>query len=1189
MPIVNYTPQQQQAIESQAPYICVDAGAGSGKTKVLVDRIVHLLRTEKATLEEIVAITFTEKAALEMKERLRRAFRACAPKDDPQAFSYWRDLERRVDTAHITTIHSFCARLLREHALFLGLDPDFGLLSDAENALLVHDAIDSTMHGLLEQGDGGMLRLATEYNLRTLRGLCRTLLQNRDVVDRIRRRGGMDTAEALSKTWAEAVEEEERRYLENLGNNLTLLAFLEELRSYDGLCDDPEEPRENWRLTMIDAFAAIQAGPPAAEVKAALKRAIDKPPGRPSFKLWSDRALYDHLGKKLLPDAKKFVERVLADEEVPPEFITQSAQLTCDLLALETQVRKAFMAAKENRSRLDFDDLVLSALEVLRKRDTLRAQTAQRINYLMLDEFQDTDGAQLEIAKLLHGEEGGPALFIVGDPKQSIYGFRGAEVEIFRQERDAAEDLVRLDQNFRSLPDVMGFVNHFFSHTKLLGAVETYHPMVVHRERAGGDRVGFILSDPPEGHEGKWPVSDMRGTEAAQIAAEIQQLCAPESRATVCDEHTGAPRRPAYDDVVLLFRGMSSVSLYEEALREAGIPYALVAGAGFYQRQEIIDVINILKVLLDPWDDHALLAWLRGPAVALTDDDIVRLANAGPLGNVVFSDATPEDMNHPERLAHARNLYEALQERRGDALPDLLQFVLEVTGLEAVVLSQYLGLQKASNMRKLVHLAREQAGRSTLSLRQFVQYVEEVHTHEIREGEAGLQPESQGAVTLMTMHKSKGLEFPIVFLPDLARKGGGQKEHTFQIHRHLGIAMRVTGPKGDAIDTPLGRQIKRRIQEDEEAESARLLYVALTRARDRLYLCGTANPTRGSWFHAFDRLHGLCERPHGDTFGADKGGRAFLPDTEGASDIKPATGTETLPSLEGAGVAQRPDQAHQNPPLTPPRRGTESVVSPPATPGEHLPTGDNAWSAIGLRNIPKAISLAETTTTADHAIDREAVARRLAPVLIAEQVTTSISVSRLLSLMTPGHFDGEERPDEDMPRIERDSSYAMDRGTLVHRMFEVWDFAKVGGPDVNRLVRDARMGLMHRDALTDDLVAIQQWFAETPLAQRLGSDDVLRREAPFSLRIGNCIVNGTIDLAMADGTLIDYKTGKMKKTSTARYEKQLLLYAAAMQTLTGTMPKAGLLVYVDAKESVEVSFTPERIAAVLDEARSALA
>ncbi|MCF6286211.1 MAG: PD-(D/E)XK nuclease family protein, partial [Candidatus Hydrogenedentes bacterium] len=665
--------------------------------------------------------------------------------------------------------------------------------------------------------------------------------------------------------------------------------------------------------------------------------------------------------------------------------------------------------------------------------------------------------------------------------------------------------------------------------------------------------------------------------------------------ATVCDEHTGAPRRPAYDDVVLLFRGMGSVSLYEEALREAGIPYALVAGAGFYQRQEITDVINILKVLLDPWDDHALLAWLRGPAVALTDDDIVRLANTGPLGSVVFSEATPENMNHPERLAHARNLYEALQERRGDALPDLLQFVLEVTGLEAVVLSQYLGLQKASNMRKLVHLAREQAGRGALSLRQFVQYVEEVHTHEIREGEAGLQPESQGAVTLMTMHKSKGLEFPIVFLPDLARKGGGQKEHTLQMHRHLGLSMRITGPKGDAIDTPLGRQIKRRIQEDEEAESARLLYVALTRARDRLYLCGTANPTRGSWFHAFDRLHNVGELPHGDTLGAVKGGWAFQPDIKSASDIKPATDTGSHVELEGQDTL--PSQDNQR--IT---TNTKDVSTPnarlvsgrnaqpplPVAPSEDLPTGDNAWSAIVLRNIPKAIPLAETTT-ADHAIDREAIARRLAPVLIVEQTMTTISVSRLLSLMTPGDFDGEERPDEDMPRIERDSSYAMDRGTLVHRMFEVWDFAREDGPDVNRLVRDARMGLMHRDALTDDLVAIQQWFAETPLAQRLGSDDVLRREAPFSLRIGNCIVNGTIDLAMADGTLIDYKTGKMKKTSTARYEKQLLLYAAAMQTLTGTMPKAGLLVYVDAKESVEVSFTPERIAAVLDEARSALA
>jgi ATP-dependent helicase/nuclease subunit A len=1145
---MNYTPQQRQAIESTASYICVDAGAGSGKTRVLVDRIVHLLKTGQAKLEEIVAITFTEKAALEMKERLRRAFRECAPKDDPDLFSFWRDLERRVDTAHITTIHSFCARLLREHALFLKLDPDFGLLSDGDNVVLVHDAIDRTMHQLLEKGDRSMVRLAAEYDLRTLRGLCHRLLRRRDVVDRIRRRDGMKTPKSIVATWTSVVEEERRRSLEQLGKSPVLMAHLQDLRGYEGLCDDPEEKRESWRVIMVGALEAIRSGLPASDVVAALHGIAETPVGKASYKKWSDRAMYDALGKRLTK-VKNFAQGFLAEDVPDPKRIALSAQLTSDLLALEVQVREAFQSRKLDQGKLDFDDLVLEALNFLRTRDTLRQQTARRMNFLMLDEFQDTDGAQLEIAKLLHKEEGGPALFIVGDPKQSIYYFRGAEVEIFQQERDAAVELVRLDKNFRSLPDVMGFINHFFQHSGQLCAVEDYQPMAVQRERAGGARVGFILSDKPEDHEGKWLAGAKRTKEAAQIAAQIQRICDPGSRLTVADEGTGESRRPAYGDVVLLFRAMSNVGIYEEALRKAGIPYALVAGAGFYKRQEIIDIVNILKVLLDPWDEYALLAWLRGPAVALSDEDILRLTLSDALTNAVFNKEIPEGLAHPERLLRARTQYAALHAHLGDPVPELLQWVLELTGLEAVVLSQYLGLQKASNIRKLLTLAREQAGSGTMSLRQFVRYVEEVHTYKIREGEAGLQPESQGAVTLMTMHKSKGLEFPVVILPDLGASKGNQGEHTLHLHRHLGMALQVTGEDGTRTELPLNSQIKQRIKEDEGDEAARLLYVALTRARDMLYLCGDSKDDSGSWFSAFNSLFGLGDLEDGATFAGD------------------------------------------------------------------------TWTAEVLRDIPEAEKRVNAITT-NEKIDKSAIERRLAPVNVPDAQKTTISVSRLLSLMHPVEFEGEERSDEEFPRIERDNTYAMDRGTLVHRMFELWEFSG-DTPDIRRLVRDARMGLDVRETLCEDLGNIAMWFKTEVLqlqpetdakrvaqASRLCTSDESRvdsgqqaaalgeqlrngakllREAPFSLRIGETIVNGTIDLALSDGTLIDFKTGRMKDATAARYEKQLLLYAAALQSLTGTTPKVGLLVYVDAQECVEVAFDPERIASVLDEAHAALA
>jgi len=1115
---MKYTPQQQQAIESQARYLCVDAGAGSGKTRVLVDRIVYLLKTGQARLEEIVAITFTGKAALEMKERLRKAFRQMAPDDDPVEFSQWRDWERRVDTAHITTIHAFCARLLRENALFLGLDPDFGLLSDAENALMLQEAVESVMIRMLEKNDPAMLRLASAHTLGELQGLCKSLLLNRGVVDRIRRRGGMDTPDSVETTWQAQVAAEQSRYLSELGRNARVNTLLQALKIYAGLCDDPDEGREAWRHAMVVAFEAMQGGMTAEEAEVALRGFLKNPFGNGKKKLWPSPEIYDELAA-LQKKVTEFAKDALLDDVLSggaEGAVAESAQLTSDLLQLDGQINSAYEQGKEAASLLDFDDLVLLALKVLREKDTIRQQTAKGIKFLLLDEFQDTDGQQLEIARLLHDETEGPALFIVGDPKQSIYYFRGAEVEIFQNERAASEELVRLDSNFRSLPDVLGFVNDFFKESNLLCAVEQYQPMQIGRERLGGARVGFILSDPPEGENPKkWPVYAYRQREAAQIAAQIAALCAPDSDATVCDEHTGEMRRPDYGDVALLFRATSNVGLYEEALRKAGIPYTVVAGAGFYERQEVVDVINILKVLADPWDEMALLAYLRGPVVALSDDDLVRLCRQGTLTEMALGDSLPTGLDYPERLTRARDVYEALRDRLAGPLPELVDHLLDITGLEAILLSQFLGLQKASNVRKLANLAREQARRGALSLRQFVNYLDEVHTYQIREGEAGLQPDGAGSVTLMTIHKSKGLEFPVVFLPDMAQPSKGSKEHTLQLHRQLGMSLRLSGDDGNRMDTPLGTLIKRRIKEEEGAESARVLYVALTRARDMLYLCGKANAPLGSWFHAFEGIHGFDAGAHG-----------------------------------------------------------------------HLFDGAN-WQAELIRNLPE-VRGAAPKRLGESDSDIDSVRRRITPVELPEASSPTISVSRLLTLLCSDEGAGDERPDEDQPRVERDSSFAMDRGTLVHRMFEVWDFAGEDLPDISRLIRDGRLGLGAREELNSDLRAIAEWFQASPLGARLATETGLQREAPFSLRIGDTIVNGTIDLVLADGTLVDYKTGKMKQQGAARYEKQLLLYGAALRALTGKTPQRGVLVYVDAQETVEVAFTAERIDAVLEEARAVL-
>ncbi|MBX3180942.1 MAG: UvrD-helicase domain-containing protein [Candidatus Hydrogenedentes bacterium] len=1116
---MNYTREQQQAIESEARYLCVDAGAGSGKTRVLVDRVAHLLRQGRASLEEVVAITFTEKAALEMKERLRKAFRQAAPRDDPAAFSFWRDLERRVDTAQITTIHAFCSRILRDNALFLGLDPDFAMISDAENAIMMERCIDEVLHGLIDREDPGALRLASEFSLHQLHGLCHELLMARGVVDRIRRAGGLESPEALRATWAAAAEAEQARFVRELGKNASAIALQHALLRYEGICDDPEENRELWRLNMLEGLAALQRDVPRDEAEAALALILEKPPGRANGKRWPDRDAFDALGKDLTK-VKKFIETAIELKEIDLDLLSLSAQLTFDLLEVDAKVNGAFESAKRAASQLDFDDLILLALRVLRENEGLRSRTAGRIKYLLLDEFQDTDGQQLEIARLLHGESPGPALFIVGDPKQSIYYFRGAEVEIFRGEREEAEELVGLDRNFRSLPGVLDFANDFFEESNLLCAVERYRPMAVQRPADAQARVGFVVSAAPADVDPKkWAMEEYRAAEAGQIAGEIARLCGGGAEAIVHDERTGAARPASYGDIALLFRKTTSIGLYEEALRKAGIPYVVVAGAGFYERQEVVDVINVLKVLADPWNEPALLAYLRGPIVALPDDDIVRICNHGALAEALIGDALPEGLAHPERLDRARSIYARLCAGLDGPLSDLVDRTIIETGIEPILLGQFLGLQKASNVRKLAAVAREQAGRGNLGLRAFVSYLDDVRTRDIREGEAGLQPDGAGAVTLMTIHKSKGLEFPVVFIPDAAGPPRGSNAGALHLHRKLGLALRPAGEEVDRADTPLGQCIKRRIKEEEGAEGARVLYVALTRARDLIYVCGKPNARVGTWWHTFDAIYGVSDKADGETFGG------------------------------------------------------------------------KTWTARVIRGL-EAAPRAKQAASESAEIDIDGILRRAAPVALPGRAPSAMSITQLLHRLfgEEGGDDGVEAEGLDGAGVgsDHDPAYAMDRGTLVHRMFELWDFAGGQPPDIPELVRSARLGLGRREQLRADLERIRDGFDGTPLRERLAGETGLLREAPFSLRIGGVIVNGTIDLLLRDGTIIDYKTGKVKPATSARYEKQLLLYAAAVRQLTGVTPARGMLVYVDSGRLVEVELAAARVDAVLSDAEAVL-
>ncbi|MBM3290403.1 MAG: hypothetical protein FJY92_09650, partial [Candidatus Hydrogenedentes bacterium] len=498
--------------------------------------------------------------------------------------------------------------------------------------------------------------------------------------------------------------------------------------------------------------------------------------------------------------------------------------------------------------------------------DSVRARTARGLRHVLIDEFQDTDGVQYEIARLLADAPDGPDLFIVGDAKQSIYYFRGAEVDVFDRARNDAGAPLPMRGNFRTAPPVLRFVNSFFAESDLLAAVQApFQPLEVKRAAAVASRIEFLV---PQSREGKTKLEEYREDEARMIAAGLA-VVRDESLAVV-DQTTGQPRPARYGDIAILLRSLSNVHLYERALREAGIPYSVVQGKGFYERQEVSDLRNLLAVLADPCDEMALTAFLRGPIVAMSDDALVSLAGGigGPRGVLAgfVSDTGIADAEQQRRLARARKLVAALSEHVERPLDELLHRVFDETGIEGIVLRQFMGLQRVGNLRKTTLLARTFSGARAPGLRAFVRYLDDMAVREVREGEAAANMDDRHNVTIMTVHKAKGLEFPIVYVADIARKHKTSGGSAVIVHKELGFAAKTVGNDGELVAPAMYESIAAARNDEELAEEARVLYVALTRARDHLFVCGA--PLCGTdtpWMTAFNEQYGVCAARNGDT------------------------------------------------------------------------------------------------------------------------------------------------------------------------------------------------------------------------------------------------------------------------------------------------------------------------------------
>ncbi|MBA4020109.1 MAG: hypothetical protein C0483_23345 [Pirellula sp.] len=864
------TPQQQQALETRDVSVALSAGAGCGKTFVLTERFLSHLAPQPGTdvssqLGRLIAITFTERAAREMRQRIRAGVRDRLLQAAPEHEAHWLDILRRIDSARISTIHSFCGTLLRSHAVEAQLDPGFSVLEPTAARLLLGELIDDHLRELLAKQDADMIELVAGYDLNGVRERMGRLLAERFRLDFAEwlPLAPRDLVDIWREFHAQHIKPEALRTLREAP---AVLRLRNEILPQGA----PHEKLAERALIVGEILERIADSDPSdADLDSLEEHA--RVQGCTGKKVWAGHeALYEDY-KTAFEELRELVGKVRKQLVFDARGALPAAEASLRFVRITAPVREAYEKRKRELGVLDFDDLLIKAHKLLHDEAhaNLRKRLAMSIELLLVDECQDTDDLQVQLINDLSGgkELGRGKMFHVGDFKQSIYRFRGAEPQLFQklQDETAERGRIPLSLNFRSQPEILNFVNVLFE--PIFG--EKYQALAAKREQTSPTpAIEFLwaVQTPPQDEETgelarqadayqvppKASAEDLRRLEADWLARRIRGLVDGRAPRIPADKRDGAlPLRPVeYGDCALLFRALSNVAIYEAALQRYGIPYYVVGGKAFYAQQEIYDLLNFLKTLDSVCDDVALAGVLRSPFFSLSDETLLLLAqHTGGLAGGLFAPQLSESLE-PEARRKADFAARTLRELRAikNRLPiaELINEIFARTAYDAVVTAEFLGDRKLANLRKLVDQARAFDRSGIFTLTAFIEQLATSVVEQPDEATAAAFAEGANVVRIMSIHQSKGLEFPVVVVPDLERKRQPNRA-TVGFHPELGPMVGPPYREEGASGLDLFRVVENR---EDEAESRRLFYVATTRAADYLILSsGVIDPAVpvGEW------------------------------------------------------------------------------------------------------------------------------------------------------------------------------------------------------------------------------------------------------------------------------------------------------------------------------------------------------
>jgi ATP-dependent helicase/nuclease subunit A len=754
---MNLSQAQLDAIRRSGQDVCVVAGPGSGKTTVLIERFAWLVEEQHVDASRILAITFTEKAATEIKERLIKRFR--------ERFEADVELRESIERAWVSTIHGFCARLLRENAIAAGLSPDFTVLDQPSAERMAREAAEESLDLMFRERPADMRCLLESLDLSTddyqrKPDLARSLL---DVYESMRESGLRELPEAaeVDDVWprAQALASEILGDRNASGKDLPKLKdFVTRLIRLPGVVD-------SLHLEVLDSMS-FSLGSIGKNCRA--------------------RQAADELKNEVVPLLKQqWVASLHAD----------SASLLREAM---TRIDELYRRKKRDESAIDFAGLEEETIRLLESDAELRTRTAARFDQILMDELQDTNRLQWRLVNLIRR-----SFFAVGDINQSIYSFRYADPAVFSEYRDAlvaaGAHVDDLRENHRSVSEVLDAVSQVLDGQS---GIE-HRPLIASRgpsnENGGNSPVDVLVA------RGDEDTVDREEVEASMVAARIRELCADGT---------------SLKDIAILVRTLGAAKPFERALDQLGIPFVVSGGRTFLEAREIRDVLALLAVLVNPLDDVAMIGVLRSPLVGMSDEEIFRIGHAG-------------------WLAEFDRHFGELRPMAGFVAPDqLLASALDECGYAAMLTDR-----ARANVEKLFAYIRREHSRAPRPLAELLDDLEALRATQ-SEAEAP-PPEAGDVVRVMTIHAAKGLEFPIVFICAMHRQTD-QTRPVIAFSPGAGLGAKWRNPvTGEGQSDRAHKRIVEEMKLRESAEENRLLYVAMTRAENRLIL-SYAEKKRGS-------------------------------------------------------------------------------------------------------------------------------------------------------------------------------------------------------------------------------------------------------------------------------------------------------------------------------------------------------